>query len=73
MPYNKSLVHEHTLKYAEDVEDCTFACDLQRKQKLHYGIQTLITARSLEGIIMNYIYILNPHEKVIHLEAVPFP
>ena len=56
MPYNKILFHEHTLKYAEVVEDCTFKSDLRGKQKLHLGIQTLITARSLEGTVINYIY-----------------
>ena len=44
------------LKYAEVVEDCTVAWDLQGKQKLHLGIQMLITAKSLEGTIINYIY-----------------
>ena len=37
------------------MEDCTVACNLQGKQKLHLGNQMLITARSLEGIIINYI------------------
>ena len=55
-PIIKSLFHEHTLKYAEDVGDFTVTCDLQGKQKLHLGIQMLITATSLEGTIMNYIY-----------------
>ena len=44
----------------EVVEDCTVACDLQGKQKLHLGIQILITARSLEGTIINYIYSCSP-------------
>ena len=45
-----------TLKYAED---CTVAYDLQaRKQKLHFGIQTRITARSLEGTMINNILII---------------
>ena len=38
------------------MEDCTVACDLHRKRKLHLGIQMLITARSLEGTIVLYIY-----------------
>ena len=41
VPYNKSLFHEHTLKYAEVVEDCTVTSDLLGKHKLHLGIQTL--------------------------------
>ena len=56
----KSLFHKHTLKYVEAVEDCTVMSDLQGKRKLHLGIQTLITARSLEGTIMNYIYSCSP-------------
>ena len=59
-PIIKSLFHEHTLKYAEVVEDCTVMSDLRGKQKLHLGIQTLITARSLEGTILNYIYSCSP-------------
>ena len=54
-PIIKSLFHGHILKCEEDVEDCTVACDLQGKQKLNLGIQTLITAISLEGTIINYI------------------
>ena len=54
------MFHEHTLKYAEVVEDCTVMRDLRGKQKLHLGIQTLITARSLEGTILNYIYSCSP-------------
>ena len=50
------MFHEHTLKYAEAVEDCTVMSDLRGKRKLHLGIQMLITARSLEGTIVNYIY-----------------
>ena len=42
----KSLFHEHTLKYAGDVEDCTVVCNLQGKQKLHFGIQMLINCIS---------------------------
>ena len=38
------------------MEDCTVASNLQGKQKLNLGIQTLITARSLEGTIINYTY-----------------
>ena len=38
------------------MEDCTVTSDLQAKQKLHLGIQTLIAARSLEGTIINNIY-----------------
>ena len=52
----KSYFHEHTLKYVEAVEDCTVTSDLQGKQKLHLGIQMLITARYLEGTIINYKY-----------------
>ena len=59
-PIIKSLFHEHTLKYAEAVEDCTVTSDLQGKQKLHLGIQTLITATYLEGTIINYIYSCSP-------------
>ena len=59
-PIIKSLFHEYTLKYAEVVEDCTFTSDLRGKQKLHLGIQTLITARSLEGTTINYIYSCYP-------------
>ena len=36
------------------------ANDLQRKQKLYLGIQMLITARSLEGTVTNYIYSYSP-------------
>ena len=50
------------------MEDCTVTSDLREKQKLHLGIQTLITAKSLEGTI----YILAPHEEAIRLEVVPF-
>ena len=32
----KTLFHEHTLKYAEDVGYFTVACNLQWKQKLHH-------------------------------------
>ena len=53
--------------------DFTLAYDLQGKQKLHLGIQMLITARSLEGTIINYIYVPTPCEEVICLEVVPFP
>ena len=59
-PIIKSLFHEHTLKYAEVVEDCTVMSDLRGKQKLHLGIQMLITARALEGTIINYIYSCSP-------------
>ena len=74
-PIIKSLFHKHTLKYVErDVEDFTVTCNLQGKQKLHLGIQILITARSLEVIIINFIYVYSyPHEEAIHLEVVPFP
>ena len=40
------------------MEDCTVVSDLQGKQKFHLGIQTLITARSLEDTIIYYTYIL---------------
>ena len=33
----------------------------------------MVTARSLEGTIINYIYIITPHEEAIHLKVVPFP
>ena len=59
-PIIKSLFHEHKLKYVEVVEDCTVTSDLRGKRKLHLGIQTLITARSLEGTIINYIYSCSP-------------
>ena len=42
------------------MEDCTVTSDLQGKQKLHLGIQMLITARSLEGTIINNIYSCSP-------------
>ena len=38
---------------------CTVVCDFQRKQKL-YRTQTLLTARFLEGTIINYIYLYFP-------------
>ena len=57
-PIIKSLFCEHTLKYAEIVEDCTVACDLQGKQ--NYTLEMLITARSLKGTIINYIYSCSP-------------
>ena len=44
----------------EVVEACTVTSDLQEKQKIHLGIQTLITATSLEGTIINYIYSCYP-------------
>ena len=73
-PIIKFLFHEHTLNYAEVVKDCTIMSDLRGKRKLHIRIQMLITARSLEGTIINYIlYILAPHEEVICLEEIPFP
>ena len=59
-PIIKSLFYEHTLKYAEVVKDSTVASELRVNQKLHLGIQTLITARSLEGTIINYIYSCSP-------------
>ena len=43
----------------------------KESKKLHLGIQTLITARSLEGTIITYIY--SYHEEAIRLEVVPFP
>ena len=52
-PAIKSLFQEHTLKYVEVVEDCAVTSDLRGKQKLHLGIQALITARSLEGTMYN--------------------
>ena len=58
-PMIKSLFRENTLKYVEAVEaveDCTITSDLQLKQKLHFGIQMLITATYSECIIINYIY-----------------
>ena len=59
-PIIKSLFHKHTLKYAEAVEDRNITSDLQGKQKLHLGIQTLITATYLEGTLINYIYSCSP-------------
>ena len=59
-PITKSLFHEHTLKYAEVVKDFTVTSDLREKQKLHFWIQMLVTARSLEGTIINYIYSCSP-------------
>ena len=59
-PIIKSLFHKHTLKYAEVVEDCTVTSDLRGKQKVHLGIQKLMTARSLEGAIINYMYSCSP-------------
>ena len=38
----------------------TVASNLRGKQKLHLGIQTLITARSLERTKINYIYSCSP-------------
>ena len=62
VPYNKIFVSRAytKLKHAEAVEDCTVTSDLQGKRKLHLGIQTLITARSLGGTIINYIYSCSP-------------
>ena len=40
----------------EAVKDCTITSDLQLNQKLHLGIQMLLTATYLEGTIINYIY-----------------
>ena len=54
------MFYEHTLKYAEDVEDRTVTSDIRGNRKVHLGIQTLITARSLEGTITNYIYSCSP-------------
>ena len=65
-PIIKSLFHKHTLKYAEVVEDCTVANDLQEQQKLHLGIQTLIIARSLEGTKINYILVFKT--KILNLK-----
>ena len=62
-PIIKSLFHEHTLKFVKVVEDCTVMSDVRGKQKLHLGIQMLITARFLEGTIN----ILAPHEEAIRL------
>ena len=59
-PIIKSLFYEHALKYVEDVEDFIVMCNLQGKQKLHLRIQMLITARSIEGTIINYIYSYSP-------------
>ena len=44
----------------EVVENCTVASDLRGKQKLHLENQMLITARSLEGTIINYIHSCSP-------------
>ena len=74
-PITKILFDDQTLKYAEDVGDFTVTENLQGKQNLHLGMQMLITARSLENAIINYIYvcvyILTPHEEAIHLEMIP--
>ena len=51
--------------------DFTVKCDLQGK-KLHLEIQTLITARSLEGSIINYIYSYSPLKGDL-FGVVPFP
>ena len=56
----KSLFLKRTLKYAEVVEDCTVTSDLRGKQKLHLAIQTLVTAKSLEGTVINYIHSYSP-------------
>ena len=40
----------------EDVEDCSRVQFARKAKILHCGIQTLITARSLEGTIINFIY-----------------
>ena len=47
------MFHEHTLKCAQHVENCTLAYDLQGNGKLHLGIRTLITVRSLEARVNN--------------------
>ena len=39
---------------------------------MHLEIKTMVTARSLEGTIINK-YINTPHEEAIHLKVVPFP
>ena len=59
-PKIKSLFHKHTIKYAKNVWDFMVLYNLQVKRKLHLGIQTLITTRSLEGIIINYVSSYTP-------------
>ena len=48
-------------------------CHLKWEPKSHLEIKTMVTARSLEGTIINYIYIITPHEEAIHLKVVLFP
>ena len=49
--------HDHTCGRCGDV---TVAWDLQGKRKWYLGIQMLITARSLEATIINFIYSFFP-------------
>ena len=44
---------------------CTVACDLQGKQKLHLEIQKLINARSLECIVINYVFLFPMNKQFI--------
>ena len=37
---------------------------------MYLVIEVLISPRSLEGIILKYMYILTPHEEAIYLEVV---
>ena len=60
VPYNKMFISQAYTKVAEVVGDFTLACKLQGKEKLHLGIETPITARSLESTIINYIYSYSP-------------
>ena len=57
----------------EVVEDYAVMSDLQGKRKLRLGIQMLITARFIQGTIINYIYTLAPLEEAICLEVFPLP
>ena len=43
------------------------------RAKITLEIKTMVTARSLDSTIINYIYIITPHEEVIHLKVVSFP
>ena len=49
-----TLFHEHALKYAEVTGVCSVKCDMQWQRKLQRWIKTLLSLRSLEGIIVNY-------------------
>ena len=59
-PTTWTLFHEHALKYAEVMGVCSVECDLQQERKLQRWIETLLSPRSLEGTIVNYIYYCSP-------------